>query len=86
MRGAVDGSVVKVEKTGGETSCVSWAYGPVANIVDEGPSGELADIDRKQLGDCAVEGSAEFVKDAGEEGGARRDGASAVVWLVNPTA
>lgn len=43
MRGAVDGSVVKVEKTGGETSWVSWAYGPVANIMEEGPPGELAD-------------------------------------------
>lgn len=54
--------------------------------MDEGPSGELADIDRKQLGDCAVEGSAEFVKDAGDEGGARRDGANAEVWLAKPTA
>lgn len=45
----------------------------MANIVDDGPPGELADIDRKQLGDWAVEGIAEFEKDAGEEGGARRD-------------
>lgn len=82
----MDGSVVKVEKTGGETSCVSWAYGPVANMVDEGPPGELADKDKKQLGDCTVDGSAEFVNDAGEEGGAKSDGASAVPWLVNPTA
>lgn len=51
MRGAVDGSVVKVEKTGGETSCVSLAYGPVAYIVDEGPPGELADNNKEQLGD-----------------------------------
>lgn len=49
VKGAVDGSVVKVEKTGGDTSWVSWAYGPVTNIVDEGPEGELAD--KKQLGD-----------------------------------
>lgn len=83
MRGAVEGSVVKVEKTGGETSCVSLAYGPVAYMVDEGPPGELAD--KKQLGDCAVEGRAEFVNDAGEEGGARREGASDVVWLASPT-
>lgn len=86
MSGAVDGSVVKAEKTGGETSCVSCAYGPVANIVDEGPPGELADNDKKQLGDWAVEGSAEFVKDAGEEGGARRDGATTVAWLAIPAA
>lgn len=78
MSGAVEGSVVKVEKTGGETSWVSCAYGPVANIVDDGPPGELADMDRKQDGDCAVEGRAEFVKDAGEEGGARRDGVRVV--------
>ena len=77
---------MKVEKTGGDTSCVSWAYGPVANIVDEGPpSGELADNDKKQLGDCAVEGRAEFEKDAGEDGGAKSEGAIVVVWLVNPT-
>jgi len=31
----------------------------VAYIVDEGPPGELADKDKKQLGDCAVEGRAE---------------------------
>lgn len=86
MRGAVDGSVVKAEKTGGETSCVSCAYGPVANIVDEGPPGEFADSDMKQLGDWTVEGSAEFVKDAGEEGGARRDGVITVAWLVIPAA
>nr|GLL37100.1 hypothetical protein Itr_chr10CG08420 [Ipomoea trifida] len=49
VKGAVDGSVVKVENTGGDTSCVSWAYGPVAYIVDDGPPGELAD--KKQLGD-----------------------------------
>lgn len=58
----------------------------MANIVDEGPPGELADKDKKQLGDCAVEGSAEFVKEAGEEGGARRDGANVVVWLGKPAA
>ena len=51
MSGAVDGSVVKVEKMGGETSCISWAYGPVANIVEEEPPGKLADNDNKQLGD-----------------------------------
>lgn len=88
MRGAVDGSVVKVEKTGGDTSCVSCAYGPVANIVDDGPpsSWELADNDdKKQLGDWAVEGRAEFEKDAGEDGGARREGAIVEAWLVNLT-
>lgn len=36
MKGAVDGSVVKVEKTGGETNCGSLAYGPIANM-DFGP-------------------------------------------------
>jgi len=84
VRGAVDGSVVKFEKTGGDTSCVSWAYGPVAYIVFEGPPGEFADNDKKQLGDCAVEGRAECVKDAGEDGGAKREGAMPVAWLVNP--
>lgn len=39
MKGAVEGSVVKVEKTGGETNWVSLAYGPIANIED-GPDGE----------------------------------------------
>lgn len=46
VRGAVDGSVVKVEKTGGETNCVSLAYGPVANILLEGPPGEFAANDK----------------------------------------
>lgn len=46
--------------------------------MDDGPPGELADMDRKQDGDWAVEGSAEFVKDAGEEGGASRDGVRVV--------
>lgn len=55
----------------------------MANIVDEGPPGELAE--RKQLGDWAVDGRAEFVNEAGEDGGARSDGASAVAWLVRPT-
>lgn len=50
--------------------------------MDEGPPGEFADSDRKQLGDCAVEGRAELVKDAGEEGGAKREGASAVAWVA----
>jgi hypothetical protein len=50
----------------------------VANIVDEGPPGEFADNDKKQLGDCTVEGMAECVKDAGEEGGAKREGARPV--------
>lgn len=45
----------------------------------EGPPGELAERDRKQLGDCAVDGNAEFVKEAGEEGGARRERFRAVV-------
>lgn len=46
--------------------------------MDEGPpsSWELADNDdKKQLGDWAVEGRAEFEKDAGDDGGARREGA-----------
>lgn len=33
MNGAVDGSVVYVENTGGETSCLSCAYGPTANML-----------------------------------------------------
>lgn len=36
---AVDGSVVNVEKTGGETNWVSCAYGPIAKM-DAGPVGE----------------------------------------------
>lgn len=55
-------------------------------MLEEGPPGEFADKDKKQLGDCAVEGSAELVKDAGEDGGAKREGASPVAWLVNPGA
>lgn len=42
-------------------------------MVEDGPPGEIADIDNKQFGDWAVEGSAEFVKEAGDEGGARID-------------
>lgn len=57
------------------------AYGPTANILDVGPPGEFADIDRKRLGDCAVEGRAEFEKDAGDDGGARRDKFIAPFWL-----
>jgi hypothetical protein len=53
VSGAVDGSVVKVENTGGDTRLVSWAYGPVANIVLDGPPGEFAD--KKQFGDWAVD-------------------------------
>lgn len=52
--------------------------------MEEGP-GELADNERWQRGDCAVEGRAEFEKDAGEEGGARRCGANEVAWLGKPT-
>lgn len=47
-------------------------------MVDDGPSRELADIDRKQFGDWTVEGSVEFVKDAGDKGGARIDKFSVV--------
>jgi hypothetical protein len=36
VKGAVEGSV---EKTGGDTNCVSWAYGPIAKM-DVGPTGE----------------------------------------------
>lgn len=42
-------------------------------MVGVGPPGEFADIDMKQLGDWTVEGRAEFVKDAGDDGGARRE-------------
>lgn len=42
-------------------------------MVDAGPPGELADIDMKLLGDWAVEGRAEFEKDAGDDGGAIRE-------------
>lgn len=56
---AVDGSV----KTGGETSWVSWAYGPIAKI-EAGPPGEniLADTgvkDSVPAGDCATEGGSD---------------------------
>ena len=55
MNGAVDGSVVYVENTGGETNCVSWAYGPTANML-VGSLGEympevVAVNDIKPLGD-----------------------------------
>lgn len=62
---AVEGSVVNVEKTGGETSCVSWAYGPIVNMVFGGPGEEmLADA---ATGECTDE----FTNDAGEDGGTR---------------
>lgn len=51
-------------------------------MVDDGPPGEFAE--RKQFGDWTVDWSAEFVKDAGEDGGARREGCTALFWLVNP--
>lgn len=54
-------------------------------MTDDGPPGELADIDKKQLGDWAVDWSAEFVKDAGDEGGARIDKFSVVFSLEIPT-
>lgn len=38
MKGAVDGSVVKVENTGGETNCVSYAYGPMEKMAAVPPS------------------------------------------------
>lgn len=60
------------------------AYGPTANMLDVGPPGEFAEIDRKQLGDWAVEGSAELEKDAGDDGGARRDRFIAPFWLGLP--
>lgn len=50
---------------------------------EEGPPGEFADSDKKELGDCAVEGSAELEKDAGDDGGARREGTSVVAGLAN---
>lgn len=53
-------------------------------MVDDIPPGELAEIDRKQLGDWAVEGSAEFENDAGDEGGARMDRFSALFSLEIP--
>lgn len=74
MKGAVEGSVVKVENIGGETSWVSWAYGPTAKM-ERGPPGEymLAEIEvreTKPAGECAADGGSEGRKDAGEEGGA----------------
>lgn len=53
-------------------------------MVEDGPPGEFADIDKKQLGDWTVDGRAELVKDAGEDGGARRDGVRVVFWLEIP--
>jgi hypothetical protein len=32
VKAAVDDSVVKAENTGGETTSVSFAYGPIANM------------------------------------------------------
>jgi hypothetical protein len=40
VKDAVEGSV---EKTGGDTICVSWAYGPIAKM-DVGPTGEKVEV------------------------------------------
>jgi hypothetical protein len=60
VKGAVDGSVVKAENTGGETSCVSCAYGPIAKM-DGGPVGDWEFGERGEkagapaLGDCTID-------------------------------
>jgi hypothetical protein len=60
VKGAVDGSVVKAENTGGETSCVSCAYGPIAKM-DGVPAGDWEFGERGEkggapnLGDCTID-------------------------------
>ena len=62
VKGAVDGSVVKAENTGGETSCVSCAYGPIAKM-DGGP------MDDGELGESGENGGAPVLGDwATDEG------------------
>lgn len=63
-----------MEKTGGDTSCVSCAYGPMANML-AGPPGEymLAETEvkeRKPPGEWVADGGSDWRKDAGDEGGA----------------
>lgn len=55
--------MVYVEKTGGETNCVSWAYGPIANML-AGPPGEyvLAETevkDRNPPGEWVADGGSD---------------------------
>jgi hypothetical protein len=77
VKGAVDGSVVKAEKIGGETSCVSFAYGPIAKM-DGGPvrGGEFGEMGEKggapTLGDCTIDVGSDGRKEAGEDGGATK--------------
>lgn len=84
MKGAVDGSVVNVEKTGGETNCVSCAYGPMAKI-DAGPGEYILAwtevSESKPVGDCVTEGGSDWRNDAGEEGGAMKGSTIAVDWV-----
>jgi hypothetical protein len=63
VKGAVDGSVVKAdENTGGETSSVSCAYGPIAKM-DGGP------IDDGEFGESGGNGGAPVLGDwATDEG------------------
>lgn len=65
MKGAVEGSV---EKTGGETNCVSWAYGPIAKM-DVGPTGEKVKV-VGPAGERVREAGSDIREEvAGDEGG-----------------
>lgn len=74
VKGAVEGSVVKAEKIGGETICVSCAYGPIAKMdgvpVGEGQFGERGEKDGGPIGDCIIDADPDWRKEAGDDGGA----------------
>lgn len=86
VKGAVDGSVVNAENTGGETSCVSCAYGPIAKM-DGGPvgDGELGEIGENggapTLGDCTIDVGSDWRKEAGEDGGATNGNTGGGGWF-----
>jgi hypothetical protein len=85
VKGAVDGSVVKAEKIGGETSCVSCAYGPVAKM-DGGPveDGEFGERGEKggapTLSECTIDAGSDGKKEAGEDGGATKGNTGGGGW------
>ena len=87
VKGAVDGSVVKAdENTGGETSSVSCAYGPIAKM-DGGPvgDGELGETGENggapTLGDCTIDVGSDWRKEAGEDGGATNGNTGGGGWF-----
>lgn len=85
VKGAVEGSVVKAEKTGGETSCVSCAYGPIAKMdggpVGDGEFGERGEKDGAPTGDCTIDAPPDWRKEAGEDGGATKGNTRGGGWI-----